>query len=118
MTVASAPSRRASCQAIFHGKEGVLTGVDREHAGTSMLAPHLLQSCLVHVNTLLLQRVLAVLALAGGLTPEDRRGLNPLFRTRVNPYGRFVLDMDTRLDLAVQGTPTKGQRRCTPGATT
>jgi hypothetical protein len=35
-----------------------------------------------------------------GITEEDRRGLNVLFWTNVNPYGRFQLDMDTRLDLA------------------
>lgn len=33
-------------------------------------------------------------------TVEDRRALSPLFWTHVNPYGRFVLDMDSRLDLA------------------
>ena len=26
-------------------------------------------------------------------------GLSPLFWSHVNPYGRFRLDMDTRLDL-------------------
>jgi len=36
-----------------------LTAADRENQELSMLAPHLLQSALVHVNTLLLQRVLA-----------------------------------------------------------
>jgi hypothetical protein len=36
---------------------------------------------------------------AGRLTEEDRRGLSPLFWSHVNPYGRFRLDMDTRLDL-------------------
>lgn len=29
----------------------------------------------------------------------DRRGLSPLFWTHVNPYGRFELDMNSRLDL-------------------
>ena len=29
----------------------------------------------------------------------ERRGLSPLFWTHVNPYGRFRLDMSTRLDL-------------------
>jgi Tn3 transposase DDE domain-containing protein len=64
-----------------------------------MLALHLLQSALVHVNTLLLQNVLADPAWAGRLTAEDRRGLNPLFWSHVNPYGRFRLDMTKRLDL-------------------
>jgi hypothetical protein len=40
---------------IFYGKNSELTGPDREHSEVSMLALHLLQSSLVHVNTLLLQ---------------------------------------------------------------
>jgi hypothetical protein len=80
----------------------MLTGADREHAEVSMLALHLLQSALVHVNTLLLQNVLDDPAWAGRLTAADRRALNPLFWSHVNPYGRFRLDMDTRLDLAGQ----------------
>ncbi len=43
---------------IFYGKDSELTGADREHQEVSMLALHLLQSALIHVNTLLLQRVL------------------------------------------------------------
>jgi hypothetical protein len=34
---------------IFYGKDGDLTGPDREHAEVSTLALHLLQSALVHV---------------------------------------------------------------------
>ena len=81
------------------GREGVTTGDDREHAEVSMLALHLLQSSLVFINTQLLQAVLRDPAWAGKLTEEDRRGLSPLFWSHVNPYGRFRLDMDTRLDL-------------------
>ncbi|MFI7502741.1 Tn3 family transposase [Streptomyces sp. NPDC049687] len=44
---------------LHYGKDGALTGPDKEHAETSMLALHLLQAALVHVNTLLLQQVLA-----------------------------------------------------------
>ncbi|HEX2807819.1 MAG TPA: transposase [Kineosporiaceae bacterium] len=84
---------------VFYGKDGDLTGPDREHAETSMLALHLLQSALVHVNTLLLQRVLETPSWQELLGEEDRRGLSPLFWTHINPYGRFHLDMDTHLDL-------------------
>ena len=42
---------------LHYGKNGALTGPDKEHAETSMLALHVLQSALVHVNTLLLQPV-------------------------------------------------------------
>ena len=64
-----------------------------------MLALHLVQAALVHLNTLLIQRVLADETWATRLTAEDRRGLSPLFWTHVRPYGRFSLDMDTHLNL-------------------
>ncbi|MER5321717.1 Tn3 family transposase [Streptosporangium roseum] len=52
-----------------------------------------------------LQAVLRDPDWAAKLTDEDRRALSPLFWAHVNPYGRFRLDMDSRLDLgiAVQG---------------
>lgn len=65
-----------------------------------MLALHLLQSALVHINTLLLQRVLDDPTWATRLGPDDQRELTPLFWSNITPYGRFNLDMDTRLDLA------------------
>jgi Tn3 transposase DDE domain len=80
--------------------DGDLTGPDREHAEVSMLALHLLQSALVHVNTLLLQAVLVDPEFANLLDAVDRRALSPLFWSHINPYGRFRLDMSTRLDLA------------------
>ncbi|MFH9552712.1 Tn3 family transposase [Streptomyces sp. NPDC017435] len=64
-----------------------------------MLAMHLLQSALVHVNTLLLQQVLAEPAWAKRLSDGDRRGLTALFWSNINPYGTVRLDMDKRLDL-------------------
>jgi TnpA family transposase len=86
-------------EAIFYGKDGKLAGSDRESLEVSMLALHLLQSCLVYINTHLLERVLNEAGWAKRLTPEDRRGLTALFWENINPYGRFQLDMTTRLDL-------------------
>jgi hypothetical protein len=54
---------------------------------------------LVHVTTILVQRVLEEPSWASRLTDEDRRGLSPLFWTHVNPYGKFSLDMERHLDL-------------------
>jgi hypothetical protein len=65
-----------------------------------MLALHLLPSALVHINTILLQTVLADPHRAVPLAEHDRRALSPLFWMHVNPCGRFSLDMDTRLDLS------------------
>ncbi|MEV7489041.1 Tn3 family transposase [[Kitasatospora] papulosa] len=84
---------------LFYGKDGDLAGADKESQEVSMLALHLLQSALVHVNTLLMQEVLADPKWADKLTDADRRALSPLFWTHVNPYGRFELDMNSRLDL-------------------
>ena len=64
-----------------------------------MLALHLLQSSLVFINTLLIQRVLDDPVWEKRLTAEDRRALSALFWSHVNPYGRFRLDMGKRLDL-------------------
>jgi len=43
---------------VFYSKDSMLTGADRDHVEVSMLALHLLQSALVYINTLLIQRVL------------------------------------------------------------
>ncbi|AIA01004.1 Tn3 family transposase [Streptomyces noursei] len=48
---------------------------------------HVHQSALVHVNTLLMQEVLAEPKWTDRLTDADRRALSPLFRTHVNPAG-------------------------------
>ncbi|MEY2233814.1 MULTISPECIES: Tn3 family transposase [Streptomyces] len=44
---------------LFYGEEGDLGGQDKESQEVSMLALDLLQSALVHVNTLLMQEFLA-----------------------------------------------------------
>ncbi|MBK8986442.1 MAG: Tn3 family transposase [Chloroflexi bacterium] len=64
---------------------------------------HLLQACLVYVNTLMVQEVLAEPKWYTRMTDEDWRELTPLFYLHVNPYGRFDLDMDSRLPLAATG---------------
>jgi TnpA family transposase len=93
---------------IFYGKDAELTGADREDQEVSMLALHLLQAALVHINTIFLQRVLEDPAWTDRLTDADRRALSPLFWTHVNPYGTFQLDMDSHLDLDA-GSSATGQ---------
>ncbi|MFF8919040.1 Tn3 family transposase [Streptomyces sp. NPDC015032] len=44
---------------LLHGKDGDLPGSDKKSHEVSMLAPHLLQSALAHVNTLPLQDILS-----------------------------------------------------------
>jgi len=75
-------------------------------AGDHALALHLLQSALVHGNTLLLQRVLAEPAGPPRLAEADRRALPPLCWSNVTPSGRFRLELDRHLDPA----PLAGRR--------
>jgi TnpA family transposase len=53
---------------LFYGKDGV-AGANRENQEIAMLALHLLQSALVHVNTILVQRVTS----AAGRSPVGSR---------------------------------------------
>ncbi|WP_407547476.1 Tn3 family transposase [Streptomyces sp. Pv4-95] len=66
---------------------------------------HLLQSALVHVNTLLSQQVLAERAGAKKLSDEDRRGPTALFWSGINPHGTYRLDMTKGLDLLLPTVP-------------
>lgn len=63
----------------------------------SMLSLHLLQISMVYVNTLMLQQVLAERSWAKRLTKEDKRALTLLIYGHINPYGLFLLDMQSRL---------------------
>lgn len=78
---------------LFYGKDGDLAGADKESQEVSMLA-------------LPMQEVLADPKWADKLTDADRRALSPLFWTHVNPYGRFELDMNSRLDLELAAAVT------------
>ncbi len=49
------------------------------------------------------------------MTGADRRALTPLFWTHVNLYGKFDLDMDTRIDLGA-APPATGPRPARPVA--
>jgi TnpA family transposase len=86
---------------LFYGSAGTLKGSDRESQEVSMLALHLLQSALVFINTLLIQRVLRDPGWAGRLTDTDRRGLSPLFWSHANLYGRIEIDMHRHIDLGL-----------------
>ena len=92
---------------IFFGKGGEIATNRLEDQEVAMLCLHLLQICLVYINTLMIQRVLAEPAWPDRLTTEDRRALTPLIYGHVNPYGLFRLDMDTRL--AIDPAETLGR---------
>jgi len=83
---------------VFFGKGGEVATNRLEDQEISVLALHLLQNCLVYVNTRMLQSVLGDPGWAARMTPEDHRGLTPLSYAHVNPYGRFEIDLNRRID--------------------
>ncbi|MCD4686679.1 MAG: Tn3 family transposase [Anaerolineae bacterium] len=85
---------------IFYGNRGEISSNDVDAQEIAMLSMHLLQACLVYVNTLMVQEVLAEPKWVDRMTEADWRGLTPLFYLHVNPYGRFDLDMAQRIPLA------------------
>ena len=50
----------------------------------------------------MIQEVLSNKNLFNKMTPEDFRGLNPLFYNYINPYGSFNLNMDNRFDFEIK----------------
>jgi len=86
---------------VFFARRGELVSNRREDHEISMLSLHLLQNCMVYINTLMLQQILAQPKWANKLTPRDLRALTPLIWDHVNPYGRFELDMSDRLPLTL-----------------
>ncbi len=84
---------------IFYGKGGEVATNRLEDQELSVLALHLLQICLVYVNTLMIQQVLTEPTWLSRMKSEDYRALSPLIYNHINPYGIFELDMDLRLPI-------------------
>jgi TnpA family transposase len=82
---------------IWYGKGGEISTNNKEEQEVAILSLHLLQICLVYVNTLLVQKVLGEKVWLEKMQPEDFRGLTPLFYGHVNPYGRLDLNMNERI---------------------
>ena len=84
---------------ILYGNRGEIRSNDVDAQEVTILSMHLLQACLVYINTLMVQEVLAEPQWYDRMTEADWRGLTPLFTLHVNPYGRFDLDMSQRIPL-------------------
>jgi TnpA family transposase len=82
---------------IWYGKGGEIAINNKEDQEIAILSLHLLQICMVYVNTLLVQKILSEKEWIDKMQPEDFRGLTPLFYSHVNPYGRLILDMNERI---------------------
>ena len=84
---------------IFYGKLGELKTNKTNDQELSVLCLHLLQVCMVYINTLIIQQVLSEPHWKDKLTPEDYRALTPLLSTHINPYGLFPIDFNERLEI-------------------
>lgn len=82
---------------IFYGKKGSFHSNRPEECELSMLCLHLLQLSMVYINTLMLQQVIKELNWLGKMTLEDKRAITPLLHEHLNPYGLFLLNLNTRL---------------------
>jgi hypothetical protein len=72
-------------------------GEMRDEQELAALSLHLLQICLIYINTLLLQQVFMDPKQMQMMQAADWRGLTPLFYQHINPYGTFRLDMNERM---------------------
>ncbi len=82
---------------IFYGKTGALRSNRPEEAELSMLCLQLLQLSMVYINTLMLQQVIKESNWLDKMALEDKRAITPLLHEHLNPYGTFLLNLDTRL---------------------
>lgn len=84
---------------IFYGKLGEISTNNREDQELAVVCLHLLQVCMVYINTLIIQEALASPIWKSRLTLEDMRALTPLIHSHINPYGLFPLNLNTRLKI-------------------
>ncbi len=84
---------------IFYGKNGEISTNQLAEQELSVLCLHLLQICMVYVNTLMIQDVMRDPVWQTRLQERDRAALTPLIYSHINPYGAFKLDLEERLKL-------------------
>lgn len=103
---------------IFYGKLGEMKTNNTDDQELSVLCLHLLQACMVYINTLIIQQVLSEPHWANKLIPEDYRALTPLLSAHINPYGLFPIDFDQRIALIHSSYPeaSNDQEQANAGA--
>jgi len=84
---------------IFYGKLGEISSNQKDEQQLSILCLHLLQACLVYVNTLMIQEILSEPGWLDKLELEDKRALTPLIHGHINPYGLISLDLEQRIGI-------------------
>jgi TnpA family transposase len=83
---------------IFYGKLGEVSTNNKDDQELAVACLHLLQVCMVYINTLIIQSVLSDPKWDALLRNEDRRALTPSLYGHINPYGLFILDFKQRIN--------------------
>jgi hypothetical protein len=84
---------------IFYDKLGEISMNIKEYQELGIICLHLLQACLAYINTIIFQKVLSKPEWQNALVLEDKRALNVLFHSHINPYGLFPLDLTKQLGI-------------------
>jgi len=84
---------------VHFGRAGEISSNRREDQEAAVQALHLVQNCMVYVNTQMYQNILAKPEWQNKLANEDLRGITPLIYAHVNPYGRFELNLSSRISI-------------------
>lgn len=95
---------------IFYGKLGEISTNKTKEQAIAVACLHLLQVCMVYINTLLIQEILSDPAWSNKLTAADKRALTPLIHVHINPYGLFPLDLYQRLAIKIIEQSMKNER--------
>lgn len=83
---------------VFFGKGGEIASNRVYDQEISALALQLVQASMVYVNTHMVQSILSDPIWRDQLSPEDYRGLTPLIYAHITPYGRYDINLETRID--------------------
>jgi TnpA family transposase len=89
---------------VFFGKSGELSTNRQEDQEIGLLCLHLLQSSLVFINTLMIQRIFQEPGWAERMTERDLAALSPLQTQHINKYGRFEVDLAKRISFDFPGS--------------
>lgn len=84
---------------VYFGRGGEITSNRKEDQEIAVQSLHLLQNCMVYVNTQMYQSILSEPQWKDRMSPEDFRGITPLIYNHVNPYGRFDVNLDRRIKI-------------------
>lgn len=96
---------------VFFGKGGEIASNRIADQEISALALQLVQASMVYVNTRMVQSILSDPRWRDCLSPEDYRGLTPLIYAHITPYGRYDIDLETRIDYERQAEGIKAAKR-------